>query len=391
MTTRAPGRGRAARPVHRPLARRASTALPSASLALALLLAGCSSPSTGPAGDDAAAAAPGASASAPGGDVPAPERLPGVTTSDDVPTTGDPLAAWAEQTPAQPVQVTSTVDGAVQDALWFPPAEPGGALLVHLHSWSDDYTQEVGIPLARWAESAGWGFVQPDFRGDNAGPDATGSPLTSQDVIDAIDLVVAEGGADPERVYVTGYSGGGMASLLLAGRHPDRVAATAAHVPVYDLVSWYAYSAGAQPEARYTADIEAACGADPTGDPAAAQECTSRSPASVAGAVRDARVPVLVTHGADDEVVPVADGLRAFDDLAAEGDRVGAADGVDVDELPAPTEAEIAATRFTDDDPDVLFARTSGAATVAVFDGGHELVYYPALDWLARLDAASRS
>ena len=383
MTTRAPGRGRAARLLPRP------SALSAGGIALALLLAGCSAPAAEdapPAGARSGGAETGAGG--PDVEVSAPERLPGVVSSDDVATTDDPLAAWAEQTAAEPAQVTSTADGAVQDVLWFPPAEPGGPLLVHVHSWSDDYTQEVGIPLARWAEQEGWGFVQPDFRGDNAGPDSTGSELTSQDVVDAIDLAVAEGGADPERVYVTGYSGGGMASLLLAGRHPDRVAAAAAQVPVYDLVSWYAYSREAQPEARYTADIEAACGGDPTADPAAAQECTSRSPASVAAAVRDAGIPVLVTHGAGDEVVPVADGLRAFDDLADEADRVGA---TAVGELPAPTGDELAATRFTDEDPPVLFARSSGDVTVAVFDGGHELVYYPALDWLARVDAASRA
>ncbi len=108
----------------------------------------------------------------------------------------------------------------------------------------------------------------------------------------------------------------------------------------------------------------------------------------MAAAVRDAGIPVLVTHGAGDEVVPVADGLRAFDDLAAEADRVGA---TAVGELPAPTGDELTATRFTDEDPPVLFARSSGDVTVAVFDGGHELVYYPALDWLARVDAASRA
>lgn len=45
-------------------------------------------------------------------------------------------------------------------------------------------------------------------------PPATGSDLAVQDVLDAVDFAAQEGGIDPERVFVVGFSGGGVMSLL---------------------------------------------------------------------------------------------------------------------------------------------------------------------------------
>ena len=44
---------------------------------------------------------------------------------------------------------------------------------------------------------------------------------------------------DPSRVYLTGTSGGGYMSLLLAGRSHKAFAAVSAWVPISDLIVWY--------------------------------------------------------------------------------------------------------------------------------------------------------
>lgn len=323
-------------------------------------------------------------------DVDPPIRLPGIVTNADIDPSADPLARWAAETDAEVVQIPSTADGAAQAALWAPPPGEGRPLIVHVHSWSSRFDQEVGLPIAAWAESVGWGFVQPDFRGINDNPAATGSTLATQDVIDAVDYAIAEGGVDPERVYITGFSGGGMMSLLAAGRHADRFAGVAAWVPVLDLVSWYAYNRDVQPERAYATQIEASCGGDPTADATAQADCVARSPASVMEVLRTAEVPVYLGGGIRDDIVPVVDVLRAFNALADPSDRIP--DDVLADVTPEQLPPELdgvpaADTRFTPADPVPLFSRESAAATVVVYDGGHAFVYYPGLDWLARLDA----
>ena len=95
--------------------------------------------------------------------------------------------------------------------------------------------------------------------------------------------------------------------------------------------------------------------------------------------------PVDVGHGLDDANVPADHGVRAFDALADEDDRLGedvasaAADG----QLPDDLDGEVTApTGFDDDDPPVRFARASGPVTFVVFDGEHDLVFRPGLAWL---------
>jgi dienelactone hydrolase len=132
------------------------------------------------------------------------------------------------------VRIPSTADGTPQPALWLAPGgdEPQ-PLLVVLHPWSSGYLQAAGIiPFARWAAREGWALVAPHFRGPFDRPAATGSDLAVQDVLDAIDWALAQGGVDEGRVFAIGLSGGGMMSLLLAGRAPERIAAAVSWVPV---------------------------------------------------------------------------------------------------------------------------------------------------------------
>lgn len=365
-------------------------------LMMVLAVAGCAGP---PAAPTPGPSMPSLSSSPSAGTssaAPAPRPLPaytraaGVVVNNDVGATDDPIGRWQAETAVEDVRITSTADGTAQPALWAPPPGPGAPLLVVVHSWSTGYEQELNIPLAQWAEQVGWGYVQPDFRGVNDDPDATGSALAVQDVLDAVDFAVATGGVDPERVYVLGFSGGGLMALLLAGTHPDRFAGAVSWVPIHDLSAWYAYNRAEQPQRAYAGQIAASCGGDPTTDPAAAASCAARSPAAVLPAAAAAGVPVYLGAGIDDDIVPPSDAAQAFNALAAPGDRLSeeAVAALRDGQLPADLGGRIETeTWFSPDDPDVLFARTSAAVTLTLFDGGHNMVYYPGLEWLARLDA----
>jgi len=302
------------------------------------------------------------------------------------------VEGWRSSVPAiQEVRIASTRDRTPQPALWLPPRGGGPRpLLVVLHSWSTGYENIAGVPFAQWAQRRGWAMVQPDYRGPFDDPAATGSDLAVQDVIDAVDFASRDPGVDPDRVFAIGFSGGGMMSLLLAGRHPDRFRAVASWVPIHDLAGWYRYASTVTPQRHYAGEIEASCGGDPLRDAAAAAECERRSPRSHLGAARRAGVPVYLGHGLDDDVVPPDHALRAFNRLAAPRDVVPAATVAAAagNALPASQRGTVRTSTFFDAaDPEVLFARRSGPVRVVIFDGDHDMVYHPALEWMAGLAA----
>ncbi|MCA9069528.1 MAG: hypothetical protein KDA84_11420, partial [Planctomycetaceae bacterium] len=104
------------------------------------------------------------------------------------------------------IQIQSTMDQTLQPAkLWVPATakKQPTPLLVFLHSWSGDYRQNN----AKWLTEAarrGWIFLHPNFRGRNDHPEACGSALARQDILDAIDLVSEQFQVDPSRVYLAG-------------------------------------------------------------------------------------------------------------------------------------------------------------------------------------------
>jgi dienelactone hydrolase len=316
-------------------------------------------------------------------------ELPGVTTLSAFGHSSG-LERWRRDVPGvEDLAVRSSSDGSIQQTLFLPPGQGGASpLLVVLHSWSYGYEQHAGIPFAQWAAGQGWAFLHPDFRGRNDGPSSTGSDLAVLDVVDAIDAAIARGGVDPTQVYVLGFSGGGMMSLLVAGRHPDRIAGAVSWVPVLDVADFHRYHVETRSGARYVRDVEAACGGDPGSSPAAAQECDRRSPASYLAAARDAEVPVFVAHGLADRVVAPDHAVRAYNALAAPQDAL-AADVVNAtasNQLPPTVPAgPTTGTGFGPRDPAVVLSRQSGPVRLVLFEGGHDMAYHPGLRWVAEL------
>jgi len=300
--------------------------------------------------------------------------------------TSEGLGLWQESVPdIEEVLITSTADGSDQPALWLPPegAQPR-PLLVIFHSSSAEYLQHAGIPFAMFAEENGWAVIAPQFRGVNDDPEAMGSDLAVQDAVDAIDYAVEQGGVDANRVYTVGYSGGGTMSLLLAGRHPDKVTAVAAWGPPYDLIDFYLQSS--QAGRVYAPNIEAACGGNPTSDSAAEADCLHRSPLTHLDTAREQAVPVFIGQGLHDSLVSPRHGARAFNQLADPEDQFAEeqvdqiAQGIVPAGLVEPISTE---TFFGEGDPAPVLARQSAAVWLVFFDADHEMVYQPTLRWFA--------
>ena len=94
------------------------------------------------------------------------------------------------------ITVKSSMDGSKQPAwLTVPvgPASQARPLLVSLHSWSANLDQRRH-DLEREANARECITLQPDFRGRNDRPQACGSDLAVQDVVDAVRWVRDGGG-----------------------------------------------------------------------------------------------------------------------------------------------------------------------------------------------------
>ena len=291
---------------------------------------------------------------------------------------------WEQSVPGiEQLRIISTADGAEQPVFWLAPrGDRDKPVLVILHSWSAPYTQHAGIPLAMWAQENGWAVIVPEFRGKNNNANAVGSDLAVQDAADAIDYAVAQVGVDANRVYVVGYSGGGMMGLLLAGRHPDKVSAVSVWGPPHDLVEFYEHSRRAG--LGYANDIWRACGGDPRNAGSVQEECLARSPTTYLESARDQAVPIFIAQGIRDQFVPPSVAAEVFNQLADPDDRLSAEEvalfgrGRVPDHLSITTE-----TYFGDADPAPAFARQSGRVLLVYFQSSHEMVYNASARWFA--------
>jgi dipeptidyl aminopeptidase/acylaminoacyl peptidase len=126
------------------------------------------------------------------------------------------------------------------------------------------------------------------------------------DLISAVDAAIAMGVADPERLFVTGGSGGGVLSSWIIGR-TDRFRAAAVQKPVINMVSQVLTADFTPYFARYW------FGAMPWEDHEAYWR---RSPLSLVGNVR---TPTLVIVGAEDNRTPPSEAEQLYTALQLRG------------------------------------------------------------------------
>lgn len=294
--------------------------------------------------------------------------------------------AWRVLAPeVREVAIESSADGREQPLLFYDSGtQREKPLLVVLHSWSSTHWQSLNVPYARFAEQNDWVFVQPEFRGTNEKPEATASDLAVQDVVDAVAYAKSHARIDDARVYVTGYSGGGMMALVMAGRHPELWAGVVAWSPVVDLVDWYAHNRE-RGHARYAREIAASCGGAPRPRTPAREECRKRSPLAVLEEARGAPFPIFIGHGIDDETVAPSHALWAYNLLADEQERFSQADIRFIASRHAlPRRLRTATQEAARAEVDALhYMQSSANVRLALFEGGHDIHYNAGLRWLS--------
>jgi len=303
------------------------------------------------------------------------------------------MKVWSD---AKKVEIPGTKDGAVQNAwFWVPPAADlkaqGAAapLLVGLHTWSADYDQDSGVGYLKECQKGGWVFIHPDFRGPNRRPEACGSDLAVQDVLDAVAYAQRHARVDEKRIYLVGASGGGYMAMVMAHRAPEVWAGVSAWVGISDLAAWHRECKEAKPPRGYYRDVEKSCGGPP-GTSATDKEYQQRSPLFHLAAANGVRIDLNAgIHDGHTGSVPISHTLRAFNVLAAAngcGDKKVAESDIEFMIKEQKIPASLAAGQ--EDEPGrkhkILFRRSAGPVRVTIFEGGHEINVRCAMDWLEK-------
>ena len=302
------------------------------------------------------------------------------------------LTAQAESKPPLLVEikVKSSIDGTMQPSrLWAPPSahQKATPLFVFLHSWSGDYRQDN----AKWHREAvkrGWIFLHPNFRGRNDHPEACGSKLARQDIIDAMNAVKKSHKVDASRIYLAGTSGGGHMAMLMAGHFPNEFTAVSAWVGISNLAEWYTFHVKDGKPQRYAKMILASLGGPPSKSDTIEEQFRDRSPSFHLRHVGS--LPIDINAGVNDGhtgSVPISHSLKAFNAIAkAHGNKIISKQEMDelwkTRKLSKPTKLD--QTQDKTYGRAIILRRESNAARVTIFDGGHEGLPNPACEWLAK-------
>ena len=285
------------------------------------------------------------------------------------------------------VRYQSKADNTKQPALFYMPPTDGKArpLLVGLHSWSGDYRQTMSMPYAKWCIEKKWNFIHPNFRGPNRRPEATGSELVVEDILSAIEYAKKNAAVDENRIYLVGGSGGGYASLLMAGRAPKIWAGVSAWVPISDLAKWHTETSARK--MKYARDIELSIGGKPVAGSKALAEARKRSASTYLSGAKGVNLDINagITDGHNGSV-PISHSLEAFNILAAKKDRISTElikEFTQTAKVPKALSGQ-ASTDSSYGEKTVRFRRDSGNVRVTIFQGGHEIIAPAALQWLAR-------
>jgi lysophospholipase L1-like esterase/pimeloyl-ACP methyl ester carboxylesterase len=151
------------------------------------------------------------------------------------------------------VSIPSSTDGKTQHAFFYKTSQKTPQpLIVSLHTWSGDYTQED--PLAKEIALRNWNYIHPDFRGPNNQPTACGSELVISDLNDAIVYAISNANVDTSGIHIIGVSGGGYTTLMAYMKLPNTIRSFNAWVPISNLSEWYWQSKGRK--LKYADDLE---------------------------------------------------------------------------------------------------------------------------------------
>ncbi|MBT4100157.1 MAG: prolyl oligopeptidase family serine peptidase [Gemmatimonadetes bacterium] len=295
------------------------------------------------------------------------------------------------------ILVTSTMDGTDQPSYLTLPAnfdahsKPAG-LVVSLHPWSSGLEGGRSEDLEALVYARGWIYLWPHFRGCNNTPQALGSHFAQQDILDALASVQAQYPIDTKRIFLTGISGGGHMTMLMASRYPDQWTAAAAWVGISDLTDWYA----THKDGKYGEMMRQCLGGAPGDSEAIDVQLQARSPITHLANAKDVALEIAAgRHDGFTGSVPIRQSLHAFNVIAAAAGAELISDA-EIEQMSRP-DAHLDNPTPSDQITDASYAtqiflrRQAARARVTIFEGGHEGIATATMAWFQKNGGARGS
>ncbi|PWU00036.1 MAG: prolyl oligopeptidase [Bacteroidetes bacterium] len=250
-------------------------------------------------------------------------------------------------------------------------------LAVFLHTWSTNFEQRFP-ELEAGIAKRGWIMIEPDFRGRNDHPEACGSELAQQDILDAVAWARERFIVDTDRIYLFGFSGGGMMTMLMCARHPEYWAAASSWCGISDLIEWYSYHRNA-----YYGNLMNQCfGGSPNKNKKIKNAYRERSPITYFS--KGITVPLFIAAGKNDTIVPPMQSINAFNllcvankELPVSQDEIDQLFKSDSSNVHPPLDPPLV------NDRDIFLYRERKLLRLVIFNGYHEWVPESALQWLS--------
>lgn len=175
-------------------------------------------------------------------------------------------------------------------------------------------------PMVQYLTSQGYSVFQPNFRGSSGfgkafaemNRDEWGGKM-QDDVTDGVAHLIRSGKASRGNICIAGVSYGGYSALMGALQADDLYKCAVSINGVSDLPGILAFDADRFGKKSETYDYMLKMLGDPKEQ---AQSQKRRSPVYRA---KDLDIPLLIIHGDQDEVVPVAQSERLYDAIIAQG------------------------------------------------------------------------
>ncbi len=290
------------------------------------------------------------------------------------------------------IQFRSTLDGTLQEAFVIEPDQPisdATCLVINLHSWSADMNQRSDLEELVYDKN--WFYLFPNFRGANKHPAACGSQFAQQDIIDALEFVLEKYVLDRNRVFLSGTSGGGHMTMLMAGKYPERWRAACSWVGISDLRLWHKKHQGG----KYGKMIEQCCGGLPGESATVDEEYRTRSPVNY---LSDAnRLPLALFAGIKDGhqgSVPISHSIEAFN-VICNANNDPPISQEEMAQLSTPN-GRLLQPQAGDEGFDhsigrkFYLRRTSKMAQITIFEGGHEGIAAGTMSWFEKVLASQQ-
>ena len=236
--------------------------------------------------------------------------------------------------PASALGTISSIEYKARDGLTIPAIVtlPHGVyvedqnnlpLIVMPHGGPSAYDRLDFDWMAQFFASRGYVVLQPNFRGStgfgsdflNAGRGEWGGKM-QDDVTDGVEALASAGVIDKDRVCIVGASYGGYAALAGAVYTPNLYKCVIAIAPVSDLQLMLSNTKRDRGRTHWVLDYWEGLMAD--GD-ASRDKLKAISPANFA---ENVTAPILLLHGDDDTVVPIAQSRKMERALKREGREV---------------------------------------------------------------------